>query len=645
MQAQLNQMLNEEISNQNPTFDRLKRIKQELTVSLTQIHNMHDSFRALSNGSDTTTTAHVDQLTRDIDMLCDHTESALNHLSARPKSLSGKSARNSGSSLSSKSSRFCSIASSAHSSSVRSHGSSSLLQIKKSEAAARLIELQTKLAANTKTMAIEKQMAELRQQMTTVELESQIEAEKQKAAIYSQAMLDEECSNSGLMLQPTQIINHAASPVQVQTDPLPIAVEQVEDPLSDDGISELPLPIPNSTKHSDLLGSLKWITPPKPTSLSSDPYPPQATNDLAEAITTAFNMNRLPPPEPKVFDGNPLHYPDWIFSFDNLIGNKAVSDHDRLHYLRRYLSGKALEAVEGYLLLRSGDAYKQARSLLDRRFGSPFAVAESFRTKIEQWPAIRPKDQESLRKFSDFLQQAKTAQRTIKQLVILDDNRENKKIISKLPEHITRKWVRDATNYSNKHGTFPTFSVFCKFLSDETEISCNPVFSDIFSQKAQYDNRQYNQRPQIPQGKDRRTYATQQGVPNNRETKEDHSRCLYCEMNNHTTAVCGKINCLPFAEAHVFIRNKRLCYSCLDGCHSARDCTNPTVCDTCKGKHPTALHKMKTQNSLTSRYTQHNHEKTVEQPQLQNNQAEPAQASDNSEQQLIPPRTNQDENQ
>ena len=61
-------------------------------------------------------------------------------------------------------------------------------------------------------------------------------------------------------------------------------------------------------------------------------------------------MNRLPPPEPGVFSGNPLEYQSWNMSFDLLIDQSLIAPVEKLHYLRRYVTGEAKECIDGYLL-------------------------------------------------------------------------------------------------------------------------------------------------------------------------------------------------------------------------------------------------------------------------------------------------------
>ena len=120
--------------------------------------------------------------------------------------------------------------------------------------------------------------------------------------------------------------------------------------------------------------------------------------ELTRSFAEQVSLSRLPVPEPTIFNGDPLKFPGWS-SFDTLIDQKGIPSNERIHYLKRYLTGAALEAIEGYFLLSTDDAYVEARMLLEQRYGDPFVIANAFRDKLEEWPKIPPKDGLALRKF------------------------------------------------------------------------------------------------------------------------------------------------------------------------------------------------------------------------------------------------------
>ncbi len=59
-------------------------------------------------------------------------------------------------------------------------------------------------------------------------------------------------------------------------------------------------------------------------------------------------LNRLPLPEPAVFNGDPLKFEDWRLSSETLIDRKNIPKNEKLYYLRKYLSGDVKKAAEGF---------------------------------------------------------------------------------------------------------------------------------------------------------------------------------------------------------------------------------------------------------------------------------------------------------
>ena len=91
-----------------------------------------------------------------------------------------------------------------------------------------------------------------------------------------------------------------------------------------------------------------------------------------------MSLSRLPAPEPTIFIVDPLKYYDWSIAFKTLIEDKRITEREKIHYLKKYVGGPAKDAISGYLLLRSENAFVQAKALLEERYGNPFTVTEAF---------------------------------------------------------------------------------------------------------------------------------------------------------------------------------------------------------------------------------------------------------------------------
>ena len=297
------------------------------------------------------------------------------------------------------------------------------------------------------------------------------------------------------------------------------------------------------------------------------PIQPCDLTDLATTLADQVSIGRLPPPEPGVFSGNPLEYPKWLAAFESLIETKAVKPAERLYYLKRYLSGEARDAVEGYFMLESEHAYQEAKILLKTRYGDQYTVAKAFRAKLHDWNKVPARDGFALRKFSDFLRQCEAAMKTNKDLRVLDDCNENSKLAAKLPDWLVYRWNRKVHEHKQANGEFPPFKVFVNFVFVEANIACEPSLMDVTSYT------------KIKSQKPSRAMAT--GV---KEVK-----CLNCE-GSHYINNCEQLLAKPVEERKNFVKGKGLCYGCLRAGHRSKECKRRLQCKVCQKKHPTLLH-------------------------------------------------------
>lgn len=296
-----------------------------------------------------------------------------------------------------------------------------------------------------------------------------------------------------------------------------------------------------------------------------------------------MTINKLPAAEPPVFAGDPLAYPDWLHSFDTLIDSTNLPDETKLLHMKRYLKGPALEAVSGFFLLRSRDAYAEARRTLHKRYGNGHLVAESFRQRLDSWKKIGPKESKNLRSYGDFLQQCLTAKSEVHDLDILDDPRQLATLANKLPDWLCNRWRREANLYRRERGRYPKFKHLTYFVKDEAELLNDPI-DGVTSAES------HRQPPPSGSSSKRFDKASTFLSTTAKSTKDQTKKCLFCESVGHSVEVCRKFSSRTANEKREFVKNKNLCLACLRPNHRARDCKNRSVCQHCKEKHPSSLH-------------------------------------------------------
>lgn len=377
------------------------------------------------------------------------------------------------------------------------------------------------------------------------------------------------------------------APVQsswIYNNVLPATSHSVMPPLtSSEGI--------HSTIQSSVSSSSTCAIPSG--SVSSSPSKTeQGLIELAKTLADQVNLNRLPSPEPSIFSGEPLiSYPGWKSAFQILIEQRQIPPSERIQYLKRYVSGPVRDAIEGYFLLPSDRAYEEAKKTLDKRYGDPFVISNAFRDKLEKWPEILPRDGTGLRKFPDFLQQCQIAMHTISSLSVLDDDRENRKLLTKLPDWMVSRWGRIVARWKEEKSLFPPFKEFIEFVTKEATIACDPVTS-LQSLKEVSDGQKSSKMPNRQEKGYRgsRTFLAEVTEKDKKPPEQTPKiSCTFCNRP-HELDDCRAFLNKSLAERKTFIKEKRLCFASLQGGHISKRCKHRKKCKTCSKFHPTSLH-------------------------------------------------------
>lgn len=326
-------------------------------------------------------------------------------------------------------------------------------------------------------------------------------------------------------------------------------------------------------------------TPPHHVAVASRPD----ISSFTQAFQDSIALNRLPAPEPFIFSGDPIRFPEWKAVFTSLVDQRTISPAEKLYYLKKYVAGPARQILDGTFYRNDSDAYQDAWNKLNRRFGQPFTIQRAFREKLSKWPRIQLKDAEGLRTFSDFLNACQDAMPHVKGLDILNDCEENQKLVHKLPDWAASRWNRLVTQSLNESQEFPSFKDFANFISTEAEVACNPITSlhALHSSEASSERRNHRDlRRSKASVLTTRTVADIENQ-NNKRTK---APCILCQDAKHQLHACFKFAEMSLGERRRYVKEQKLCYGCLKTGHSAKDCRHRHFCDTCKGRHPTALH-------------------------------------------------------
>ena len=378
--------------------------------------------------------------------------------------------------------------------------------------------------------------------------------------------------------------------------------EDAEPPPPDLRDTEFERPTPPSARNQRQPGPNVSSTPRQPSNQSQESG---AQGNLLGDLANAITASRLPIPQPPIFSGNPLEYPDWIAAYDALIENKNITAADKFYFLGMYLTGEAREAVKGLFSTRDEEGYRKAKDVLQERFGDEFVISEAFRTKLETWPKVDKAI--SLRRFSDFISQCQAASKHVPDLCTFNDVRTITKIAEKLPDWLNHRWRRQCQKVKNDKRRYPNFDEFAEFVYQEAQLANDPVINrDLLSStNASFPHSDWAHPHSVkscfaqveelnPESEDAGHFENAEETQNNKEQTNGTKDCAYCFSKTHYLPTCPEFRHKLDIDARLqFLKSQKRCLKCLRKNHSHlkhSKCRRPHDCLICKQQHPTSLH-------------------------------------------------------
>ncbi|XP_013406078.1 uncharacterized protein LOC106170651 [Lingula anatina] len=311
---------------------------------------------------------------------------------------------------------------------------------------------------------------------------------------------------------------------------------------------------------------------PKTSTPKAATLQPQST--IPSSLNESTLVKELSKPKIEIlpFEGDPIHYTQFIRQFNSRVANICDSPDEKISYLLQYIRG-------------------EARKIVQRRYGEEEYVAQSYIKKATQWPNVKPGDISALDNFGIFLRECHYAVGSIASTTILEYPENIKKLSQKLPQPMQDRWRSHAYKKKEK-GLKVTFETLVDFVQREARILTDPIYGKNSlpenppRKKATVHNIA-SSTSTVPAYQPRHNPANQ--TPS--VTPVPESSCLYQE--NHTISKCTQFINKSTEERREFAKARRLCFNCLKGSHRAQECRNPGRWRHCAKKHHTLLHQLR----------------------------------------------------
>ena len=325
------------------------------------------------------------------------------------------------------------------------------------------------------------------------------------------------------------------------------------------------------------------------------------SDDSLKLLADVIERQKLPKHELPKFSGEPLFFNRWFASFQLLVDNQNISTNLKMFHLSNCLEGEALRAVEGCLLLNTDSSYHEALTILKRRFGDEIRISEAFRTKMDQWPNVKPDDAQSLRDFADFLVQCKAASSELSGLRVLEDTHYLNSMVDKLPKQLQDSWICRAQTIRDNEKRQPSFAEFVQFVEFRASAVKNHIGTAQSVKKPSIYLNSASMQDHLSRGEvvsffeNKDTFNETQGTSGlniKKRSTRNGQITLICPLcsGNHYADKCKDIVFLSERDRNKLFKEKGLCTTCCRKTHGSKSCTTKPFCGICKQEHFTHDH-------------------------------------------------------
>lgn len=170
-----------------------------------------------------------------------------------------------------------------------------------------------------------------------------------------------------------------------------------------------------------------------------------SNKEIMQALISRSLRSLMPKQDIAKFDGDYTKYFRFIRSFDDVFSSQLTNDKERLRYLDLYTTGRPNEIVAACLHLDASEGYRQARKLLEERYGELEQIATAYVDKVVKWKDMGENNAEDFDEYAVMLKTCRNAISCVPYGVAeLQNPKTMRLILSKFPSSVQDRWCRVA---------------------------------------------------------------------------------------------------------------------------------------------------------------------------------------------------------
>ena len=209
---------------------------------------------------------------------------------------------------------------------------------------------------------------------------------------------------------------------------------------------------------------------------TSDGREPRTDGGLENTLAKMIQANSAPKPDLEAFTGDPLEYPFFKASFRDVVESAVTDQRGRLTRLIKYTTGDAKDLIKHLVHASPDTCYDEAVDMLDKEYGNPHLIHQSYIRELRQWEQLKPNDTAGYKKLNRFLLKCQTYKTTYN-LKELDSAEMIRTVIRKVHSSLQERWNRKAVNIRKNDSREPDFSDLLKFVEYEVALLSDPSYS------------------------------------------------------------------------------------------------------------------------------------------------------------------------
>ncbi|XP_064097989.1 uncharacterized protein LOC135209221 [Macrobrachium nipponense] len=134
-----------------------------------------------------------------------------------------------------------------------------------------------------------------------------------------------------------------------------------------------------------------------------------SNKEILQTLISCSLKGLMPKQDMAKFDGDYTKYFRFIRSFDDIFSSQLTNDKERLRYLDLYTTGRPNEIVAVCLHLDASEGYRQARKLLEERYGNLEQIATAYVDKVIKWKDMGENNAEDFDEYAVMLKTCRNA--------------------------------------------------------------------------------------------------------------------------------------------------------------------------------------------------------------------------------------------